>query len=1255
MNLSRFIDSNIFIATEKFLTEELGIPLSGSVTQLSFSLKEILKERFKNQESYTKVRETYFIGGIDQAAFEKDNLDLFSDASKKKLTKEEAAKEKYDGLLVFAMKFEAGYRPNRSSLATLVRDLNVIFHNKPVVLLVKYQDMLALCTCERTPKLRGPGEKLGKVSLLYNINLVNPHSGHSRILRSLSISVIREYDRRNKVKSFSDLLTAWQRVFNTEVLNVEFYRDYQQLSVELIKAIHPKQVKNKLIAHQGVLNLLNRIMFVYFVQKKKWMMDDDNFMYHFWQQYEESGLQNKFHEHWLNTLFFSAFNGRIWEAGRSLKYFPEHLQVALPEFPFLNGGLFTKNDECDEFILEDKSFKDIFTFFEGYIFTIDEDTPLEINLEVNPVLLGKMYEGMINATDLDDVDAEHGIVYTERPEINFMTRRSFVEVLDKKLNGKHGASREFLYHFIFDSVDQKKEILRRYKTDVKELYNAISSTTCCDPACGSGSMLLGVIQLQMELLRTLDDVAGNPHSPKQDYALKKQLISECIYGVDIKEWAVRIAELRLWLYMIAEANFTQDELTKEPLLPNLDFKLRCGNSLIQKFGSLDFTVKNLLEASKNKNAGAAKKLKEFITRKKEFIVNQLDSKYTYKKLKGEELRVFLQFIGELIIERKQKIANRKGAGKQGSLIPIAETTTINFDEPEIETLQNEIEQFESLKKEILKNGLPFSYDIDFMEIFLATDDPGFDLIIGNPPYVKESEILPPEDGERLEFLLLPQNKDLRSKANKDYKEKLNDKVLNEFPFLETVVPVNIEGKRKLIDFYGSKVPGKTDLYGYFQLLCPSFLNSKGILCFIISNSWLDVDFGSFLQHFLLRHSNLIAFYDSSVRSFDAAVNTVIYLHSALLRPKLKTAKGAYEILELKENLTRFILNKVDYTTIAYAPILIEQEHKRENAFTDFYRVIVAPQKELFQLGFNEETRKYDGSKWYGEFFKAPEIYYQILGNNNLSPLSKYGRIKLGITSCQNDFFYLDSEVLKKFEIEPEYLKPIFKSPQTSQVISISGRKTDTSVFLCNDETVKPNAKKYINYGERKKVHKVECLKGRLRWYSIGTPEKSKIIIPYSYGESFKTFWCSEGILCDKRLVQFFPNDSTMELPFILFLNSSLWFFFLEILGSGNLGEGALVFNTDNFRKIPSIHLQLTSLQSHDFNGLMKRVIGDIFTELGFDREQYIREQQPNPLPDRKVLDDIVFDAIGLSKDERNEIYWSVAELVKQRLDKAASR
>ena len=442
------------------------------------------------------------------------------------LFKETINRNEPASFLFFAIEL-SGNDYSRNQLASIAREINKPFPMH-VFILFKYNSKLSFSLIDRRQNKKIlDKDVIEKVTHLYNISITKPHAAHIHILYTFSLDAITLESPKRKITSFVELQNGWRRVISTDILNKQFYRDYSKLSVSLIRVIFPEQVASKMTAHQGVLNLLNRIMFIYFVQKKEWIMKDQNFIFHLWQDYKTSNQKNKFHQHWLNTIFFSAFNGKAWKAHKSYTMLPQNLQLQLPNFPYLNGGLFAYHNEYDNFILEDKYFEDIFNFFEGYIFTISEDTPYDVNLEINPELLGKMYEGMINATDLDDVDAENGIIYTERPEINFMARRSFVEVLDKKLNGT--LSREFLYHFVFDEPQQKFELLKHYKINIALLRQAILSITICDPSCGSGSILLGAIQLQMELLRVLDAFAGSPHSPKDDFIIKKQLISECIY------------------------------------------------------------------------------------------------------------------------------------------------------------------------------------------------------------------------------------------------------------------------------------------------------------------------------------------------------------------------------------------------------------------------------------------------------------------------------------------------------------------------------------------------------------------------------------------------------------------------------------------------------------------------------------------------------------------------------------------------------
>ncbi len=691
-------------------------------------------------------------------------------------------------------------------------------------------------------------------------------------------------------------LQAIQEAFSLEKLNNQFYKDYQRISREINQFIFPKQEKNKLLAHQGTLNLLNRMMFVYFIQKKGWLMQDGQFLHNFWEDYQNSLTEGKaetdtFHRNWLNKVFFSAFNNQAYNDPNIFKFLPEKYHESVLKFPYLNGGLFTQNMATDRFILPDAYFERIFEFMQQYNFTIVEESVEEVAMEVNPELLGKMYEGMINATDLDDVDAENGIVYTERPEINFMARRSMVEVLDKKLNQTSSKySRTFLYHFCFDAEDTKQEILEKYKPDAEALRQAVMSLTAIDPSCGSGSLLIGVIQLQVELVRSLDQYLKKPLDSKAEFYLKKQIISNSIYGVDVKEWAVRIAELRFWLYMIADAKFSTEELTEKPLLPNLDFKLRQGNSLIQELGGREFSVKALFEG-KRKNARAARKLNEFVKKKKAFITNQSEAKTTYKELKQEELAVFKDYLREEIDTLKKRLKKAK-IETQVSLFGGEETQALS--EPQRKAVEQKLEELRNVLQSIQKDKrLPFSYDIDFMEIFLTPEteeEKGFDLVIGNPPYVRQEDILPADDALEVERLLQPKNRNEKTKVNKAYKEKLAQKIYRTYPFLTQKVKTVVDGNNKTLPLYGSKMPGRSDLYAYFQLLCPALLNSQGTFCFIISNSWLDVDFGGYIQQFLLKHSQLHAIYDSSVRSFSASVNTVIYLHSAVTNQNLTDAQ-----------------------------------------------------------------------------------------------------------------------------------------------------------------------------------------------------------------------------------------------------------------------------------------------------------------------------------------------------------------------------
>jgi len=149
------------------------------------------------------------------------------------------------------------------------------------------------------------------------------------------------------------------------------------------------------------------------------------------------------------------------------------------------------------------------------------------------------------------------------------------------------------------------------------------------------------------------------------------------------------------------------------------------------------------------------------------------------------------------------------------------------------------------------------------------------------------------------------------------------------------------------------------------------------------------------------------------------------------------------------------------------------------------------------------------------------------------------------------------------------------------------------------------------------------------------------------------WWINKESLIDARLYDIYLKDKENINSIIFSLNSSLTPLFVELNARANLGEGALDFKVYEASEILLLILKEFKT-NNNIKSLLHREINSIFQELGFDQMKPIREQEPNPLSDRKALDDIVFDALGLTEEEKKEVYWATAELVKNRLDKARS-
>ena len=1067
--------------------------------------------------------------------------------------------------------------------------------------------------------------------------------------------------------SYSNIKNKIEEAFSVEAVTEKFYKEYieifNKIKTTLIRQkvevpVEEKEAKLRNFIHQ----ILNRIMFLYFVQKRGCFGGDKNFLANFWDFYKTNLKgKNEFHQNWLNVLFFEALSRPSWLYPE--KSYLGKFNEVLKHAPYLNGGLFEQNDlDKIGWIIPDELFDDIFEFFESYNFTIEESTPFDIEIAINPEMLGNIYEHLVNIEEQEE-QARAGIFYTPKVEIELMIRRSLVEFLFNKTK----INKEKLYKFIFPEFGEEIEnpfTLEEAEKVLKELDEIF----ILDPACGSGHYLVVALQILYQLKEILWNQLNHPHSTK--YEEKKKIVERNIYGNDIKEWAVEVAKLRLWLDLFVDAEDEVLENQMEPILPNLNFKIRCGDSLLQRLGGEIIPIRRIKNLIKNKRED----IKHLIQKKEH--VYKTSNPEEYKKTLYLEKKILQNSLSDWITEIKQEI--QKINSQLTKLKEIAE-----FNREELikqkeyldkikrkEDFENKLKNIEKMKEELSEQKeAPMLWDLSFAEVFQIKN--GFDIVIANPPYVHSGRI-----------------EDLTGfYSKKEYKEKLIEQILQDWSY-------NFEGQLRKPPFQKENFDKKSDLYVYFYLKGLKLLNPDGVLCYISSNSWLDVGYGAKMQEILLKRAPIIAIYDNlAKRSFKHAdINTIIALMKA---PKDKDFDE-----EIKTNDVRFVNFKKPFEEIMYSEIFIGLE-KNENLKeypegkrreTEIYRLHIINQRDLYEYGRKESTGKrligtqregeYIGNKWGGKYLRAPEIYWKILekGKGKLVKLGDIAEVSRGFTTGANEFFYLKpigmsvKEVMEiaeknpdalipvrngagwEGEIEARFLKPVIKSPRELKTIIVRLEDLSNLVFMCHEDKKKlvgTKALEYIRWGEKQGYQNRPTCRSRARWWDLGEKEISEALCMMSYNNRH-IIWVNSTALVDARFYDIFSKYKGYNLGAAL--NSVVTFLCIELNGRVNLGEGALDFKVYEASEIfiPSPEIVNLEYPQETKNNVFTRPIYDIFTELGFDPSKPIREQEPNPLPDRKALDDIVFDALGLTEEERKEVYWAVAELVKNRLEKAKS-
>ncbi|MDO9228272.1 MAG: Eco57I restriction-modification methylase domain-containing protein, partial [Syntrophales bacterium] len=477
-----------------------------------------------------------------------------------------------------------------------------------------------------------------------------------------------------------------------------------------------------------------------------------------------------------------------------------------------------------------------------------------------------------------------------------------------------------------------------------------------------------------------------------------------------------------------------------------------------------------------------------------------------------------------------------------------------------------------------------------------------------------------------------------------------------------------------------KMDAKSDLYIYFYFHGLSLLNDKGAFCFITSNSWLDVGYGADLQEFLLKQCHVKMVLDNqSRRSFASAdVNTIIALFSP---PSERRECGL-------ERTARFVMFKVPFEQVLSPVVFKEIEATAERKATPEYRVFPIRQDRLLEDGCelpeDEETRatqreksgrrasgplikvaRYIGNKWGGKYLRAPDIYWTVVdkGGKYLVRLGDIALVRPGCYAGINDFFYLSKEVAGQWGIEAECLRPMIRTSRDILRPHITPQDMEHYVFFCpfskSEMKAKglPGALAYIDWGEKQVTRhrqktaagipwpKTETVKYRSPgWWAIPAQnvEPTRNFLLYVIGERFLAPWSNKPLSSDRCFHRLFcPNTMSDQLGFSM--NCTLTFLFISLFGRGNLGQGAQKYETADAKCL--LLFNPASLPD-------KPEWEDIIATFG--KRQVLPIAEEIASKDRHRMDNVIFDALRLTRGEREAVYEAVISLVETRLKKASS-
>jgi len=552
---------------------------------------------------------------------------------------------------------------------------------------------------------------------------------------------------------------------------IDTHFDHSSMTADKIRDREEKPIRDY------VKKLLGRIVFLHFLQKKGWLgvptgkewgEGDRDFMLKLFENASPEQKEN-FLDEVLEGLFANGLdtnrsdNGDVYDTGVQ--------GFCNCRIPYLNGGLFER-DALDEKTsrFPAKYFESLLTMLSQYNFTIDENDPNDAEVGVDPEMLGRIFENL-----LED-NKDKGAFYTPKEIVQYMCRESLIAYLqtDQKEDDKKRI-RQFVTTHEVESLGELKKEVEQKLIDVK----------ICDPAIGSGAFPMGLLR-ELFFCRS----AIEPNIVEKAADIKRHIIQNNIYGVDIERGAVEIARLRFWLALIV------DEKSPE-VLPNLDFKIMQGNSLLEQYKGVDLSA---------------------MTKRTVDV--------------GSQLTFFNDMLDVYCKELRDKLAEYYACPEHNKKVELRNEIAELVKQQLIE--QHIYIDFEDL--DLSANSQFFLWHTWFHDVFSRPSKEGFDIVIGNPPYLES--------------------------RSPNFPESLKISLQNEIQ------------KRRMSD--SGAFPRGADLLIFFYELSLRLLNQNGYNVFITENSWLSTDYGKLFQKFLLKKCEIHAIIDSEYKYFETAdINTII--------------------------------------------------------------------------------------------------------------------------------------------------------------------------------------------------------------------------------------------------------------------------------------------------------------------------------------------------------------------------------------------